>query len=431
MIERPPSLGANQARTCGLLYACAALATVVACGGGEQTIIDPPPVASSGFTLSVRADPADASVTAELGWATGVPGAVVVISPVDSSAPPRSLVTGATGEVTIPDLPAGKYFVSARRVFTNLELQALAQVTDAAGFAGEGGIDVSPTLTVGSIQIPASRRRSLLISEWSFNSRNIPGSGTYHFGGYLELYNNSDSTIYLDGVLIAHAWSQLGDWPGYPCVTSEPFRNDPAGLWAQKIATFPGSGRDFPLMPGDNVVVATDAVDHRDLFPGMIDLRDADFEFLGSADVDNPAVPNMLDVSTEAPPFGHGLIFPASFEVVVGVAEAADARSLLRRTSPRGEDYLRLPSAGLLDVFASATTYLLTLTPPRAFCSEMLPPSIDRMHGFFFNEDSNEWQVSVSRKALTQAPNGQVILQNTRTSANDYYRTPRTPGVVK
>ena len=395
-------------------------------------MIDPPPVGSGDFTLTVAPESQDAQITQLLGWTTGIPGAQVTVTPTEAGAPSQSLLTGATGSALIPQLPSGRYLVTVRRPFTSQELGQLAAQTDAVGFAGSSAIEVSSTHKAGSVLLPASYPRSLVISEWWFRERNIPGSGTYHFGGFLELYNNGDSTLFLDGVLIAQPWTQLVNWPGFPCNLTEGYRNDPAGLWSKLIAAFPGSGRDYPLPPGANVVVATDAIDHRNVFPGMLDLRGAHFEFFGTADVDNPAVPNMVDIGTQSPPLGHGMIFPSPLEVLAGVGAAVPRSSLPKGKDPdRGDDALLLPRDKVMDVFATANTYLLNQQPPLQLCTEMLTPALDREHGFFLHAGDTDWQVSVSRKVLARASNGRLILQHTRTSANDFERTTPSPGVVK
>jgi hypothetical protein len=59
-----------------------------------------------------------------------------------------------------------------------------------------------------TVQVPASRRHSIVVSEWSFFREGIPGVGGYDFGGYLELANKSDTTVYLDGLIIGSACTQ-------------------------------------------------------------------------------------------------------------------------------------------------------------------------------------------------------------------------------
>ena len=216
---------------------------LTACGGGERKIVEPPPTGSADFTLTVRPDPEDVGVAQQLGWTAGIPGAEVTVAQAGFDGSGQTFTTSASGTVSIKALQSGKYHVSVRRLFNSAEIQKLAAGSDAVAFVGQSDLSVSSSSGSATINIQASYRRSLIISEWSFVGRNIPGSAGYLFGGFLELYNNSDNTVYLDGVLVADAYHQAIDYPNYSCALTEPFRNDPAGLWTSRMAGFPGAGR--------------------------------------------------------------------------------------------------------------------------------------------------------------------------------------------
>jgi len=61
---------------------------------------------------------------------------------------------------------------------------------------------VSTASPGAQLSVPASRRKPLVISEWFFNTGRVPGVGTYSYGGYIELYNNADTTVFLDGLRV-------------------------------------------------------------------------------------------------------------------------------------------------------------------------------------------------------------------------------------
>ncbi|RKY59254.1 MAG: hypothetical protein DRP96_07250 [Candidatus Neomarinimicrobiota bacterium] len=123
----------------------------------------------------------------------------------------------------------------------------------------------------------------LLFSEIYYNGSppqapyNIP---QYFHDQFTEIYNNSDEVIYLDSIIISDV-----DY-GH---AEEDF------VYAIHAYMFPGSGQDYPLNPGEFVVVAQDAIDHTTAVPSSIDLSGADFEYyVGPPDVDNPDIPNMI-----------------------------------------------------------------------------------------------------------------------------------------
>lgn len=406
------------------------VAMLAGCGSGERSIVDPPPPPSTDFTLTIRADAEDAAVAQQLGWTAGLPSTQVTIALADGSAPGQVLTTGANGTVAMDALAPGSYHVSARRLLTSAEVARLGTGSSVIAFVGEQVVQVSANARTATVHLPASHRRSLVISEWAFTIRYAAGAGTYSFGGYLELYNNGDATVYLDGVLIADAWDISHELPHLSCATGAVFANDPGGAWASMIAAFPGSGQQYPLAPGATAVVATDAIDHSALFPDLLDLSGADFEFLGPADVDNPTVPNMLDVGTSSNS-GHGMSFRGTLSAVAVLGAATDPATLLRKNEPvQGGTLLRIDRERVLDVFATRTTYLLTVRPPVTLCSSMVNAAMDREHGFFLADGTEEHKVSVSRKVLATLPDGRRLLQHTRSTANDFERSPRTPGTV-
>ena len=114
-----------------------------------------------------------------------------------------------------------------------------------------------------------------------------PASGTYYFDQFIELYNASDSTLFLDGLIICRA-------------SPNPVR---LGECAEAIYSyqFPGTGQEYPVLPGEFVVIAQDAIDHVEQggAAGSLDLSGADWEFYTELepDIDNPAVPNLHNIN--------------------------------------------------------------------------------------------------------------------------------------
>ena len=64
----------------------------------------------------------------------------------------------------------------------------------------------APPAKQASVSLVASRRRSLVISElFGYTGSTVP----YNWGSYLEIFNASDSTTYLDGVVLAATWAGM------------------------------------------------------------------------------------------------------------------------------------------------------------------------------------------------------------------------------
>jgi hypothetical protein len=401
----------------GIRYLLAGTLSVAACGGDTE-LVRPLPRTSAEFSVRVLPDPDDLSVAQRLGWADGIPDADVVLTPVDSSSPPDTAHTDADGVAEFGSVPSGDYIVEAHRWLTPAEL---AQVSpDSANGWVLGARITAPGIGTASVLAVASRRRSLVISEWSFNIPYISGLGQYDYGGFLELYNNADTTLFLDGMVIAEiAYGTQGE----SCALFAQFNNDPAGIWTSFFQRLPGTGSDYPLAPGQVALIATDAIDHRAVFPGTLDLQLADFEFIGQKDADNPAVPNAVDIGFEPHSNGHGLFFPFD---AVAIARPFEVGDMVRGAQPNGRPAGRIAAADLLDVLTLQFNYLPAL--PR-LCSNFVHPRFDREYSRARGYDAlEEEQHSLVRRSTGLTSAGHVVLQYTRSSNLDFIRSLRTPG---
>lgn len=118
----------------------------------------------------------------------------------------------APGAVNAQSLAQGAYSVAASRWLTAAERSALPAGDDASGFVVHRQLDLGSTGEI-AISVPASRRRALLIRQWAFNGYFVPGTALYSFGGFLEIENNADTTVFLDGVVIAEGFNvYLDKW---------------------------------------------------------------------------------------------------------------------------------------------------------------------------------------------------------------------------
>ncbi len=289
-----------------------------ACSSGGTQLVDPGTapgepgdVAKPGLSMTLMLDSASLGLAEALGWTDGrVPGAEVVLQRGGVITQRDTLRTDETGSAGIENLVPGEYKAWASRVLTAAELaQATATGWNVRVLGGGGKFPVTGGPQQAVLELSPDQPGSLVISEWYFTSILPLGTtSNYVFGGYVEIYNNSDSTIFLDGKIFGAGWSISFDSPFRPC-SDDRLRNDPLGIFARFMHAFPGSGTEHPLAPGTVVLIATDAIDHSALVEGGMDLSGADFEFFGNGDVDNPAVPNMIDVGLEPFFLGHGVLF--------------------------------------------------------------------------------------------------------------------------
>ena len=111
---------------------------------------------------------------------------------------------------------------------------------------------------------------------------------------YIKIGNNSDTTMYADGIAFIESFFTSDDKHDY----QPDIRNEAMTISA--IYVIPGTGHDVPVLPGKELLIALTAIDHRPINPNSFDLRKADFEIYDKSshpegDQDNPKVPNLLN----------------------------------------------------------------------------------------------------------------------------------------
>lgn len=208
-----------------------------------------------------------------------------------------NLVSDSNGTVKTSGIISDKYYVTAIREMTPEEMFIISgsAVPDVKLInknirVVELNAGNSQTIMLG--MDAAVGNSPLIISE--IYACGPQGSGLYYHDKYVEVFNNSDSVLYLDSVMIAVQFSSS--------VYGLNYRDDPEYIHSKSIWIFPGTGHDYPIQPGQFVLCAEDAIDHRINAPNSVDQSHADFEFYkdDAPDIDNPAVPNMIKIYQQA-----------------------------------------------------------------------------------------------------------------------------------
>jgi hypothetical protein len=390
----------------------------------EVSIQDPPTVTTT-ITLRVIADTVYPVAAAKLGWTSGIPDLTITLAAADSAGTPiESLRTDSNGKVGIPALPAGQYVISATHLLTDAQRRVVAPL-DLEAYAINAPVRLGQSDTA-TVMLYASLRGSLISSEWAFES-GYYGQFGYEVGGFLEVYNNSDTTVYLDGVTIANGHNYQGEAPGSGhCADDATKFIDPGAVWAWRFDWFPGQGRDYPLAAGRTAVIATDAIDHRLLFPNGLNLSNADFEFIGFSDVDNPAIPNMINSGLADYPPGHGNNFGNTASVVV-LARHTDIAALPKKLNWAGLEHRAIPRSSLVDVIAFESALL---PPVLVRCDRIVDGSIVANVPNILGLGADPFLLSINRRVLYTRADGRKVLQHTRSSESDLILGPRTPGVI-
>lgn len=154
------------------------------------------------------------------------------------------------------------------------------QTTSGEIFSGR--LELLPLLPEGAIdtfELALSRSESsaLIIKEIYYAGCTGKLGEEYQSDQYVTLYNNSEKTIYLDGLCIAvidPPTSTESPWMKYTAMKRIPI-NDLT--WQ-----FPGDGNEYPLAPGTATTIATNAINHTGgefQHPNSVDLSKVDWGF--------------------------------------------------------------------------------------------------------------------------------------------------------
>ena len=143
-----------------------------------------------------------------------------------------------------------------------------------------------------NISVGAAKSGAIIFKEIFYcGSRTLSG-GSYFRDQFYELYNNSTEVQYLDGLSLCviaplTATADLPIWPS-------PYDKD--YVFSTILWSIPGSGSSYPLQPGESVIIAQMADNHKKetLNPGSpVNLLSAEFETLIQTTAligDNPAI---------------------------------------------------------------------------------------------------------------------------------------------
>ena len=395
-------------------------------GGGD----DGPRVTVVTLTIHVRLQPSDAGLASALGWVDGVPGARVNVLKSGTDEWIR-LTTDAAGRARAVDLLPGLYRVYAGRFLTpgeaeeeEIPIRSFGDgVTIQVAARGEPSVE---------LELSSDSPGSLVISEigdWTPPPWEL-GEGSYFEAEYFEVYNNSERTRFLDGMIFGatvRGQESIGGW----CAHSQAVRADSLGVYAFQMVAFPGRGGEYPIGPGETRLVAIAAIDHTAVHPELPDLSHADFEVRGAFSADNPAVPDMIDVGLE--PFVHvlGLTPLGWWKIGFFLARPFDPGALpIMYRDLGGRDNVRVPRDLLLDVAGRASVYP-DLERERPACVPLLHRDFDRYEGGFLSTavgGESRRRLSFQRRVL-RSEGGRDILSNSNTSAVDFVLADLTPGV--
>jgi hypothetical protein len=321
--------------------------------------------------------------------------------------------TDSTGTASFK-VEAGTYTISATKttdefVFNGISLNQV--------------VDANNTLFQVSLEAFAIGG-NLVIKEIYYTGSKTPDGGSYSSDAFVEIYNNSDSVIYLDGLCMAVI-------DPINSVTVSPWKDDHGNLLDRLPNVFqtwmwPGTGNDYPLEPRTSTVVALDAMDHQSDTAGNpsspVNLSNAQWETYCAAstsDVDFPSAANLMQIysSSAASTSEWPIPVRGPAMIIFRLPTGLDYMSFVNNP----DNFMKKPGS------TSSTEYLMIhkdYVIDAVECVQVeedkrnkrIPTSLDA--GYVFCDGTYIGQ-SVRRK-VKEIVNGKVIYKDTNNSSEDF-----------
>ena len=204
--------------------------------------------------------------------------------------------TDAAGMVTVSGLVPGIYDIITNWEMSGKEYKALLK--DPEGVDDKARVIVGVSLMNQRIfeaqdmviDLSAAIVKGLMISKIYYSGTKDQMDRNYATDSYIEIFNNSDEVVFIDGKYLGLAESVSP--------AAYPANENPDSIYMRQICKFPGNGADYPVQPGGSIVVAAkSARNHQESALNTVDLSHADFEVKVMEGSGNPDVPMLPIIS--------------------------------------------------------------------------------------------------------------------------------------
>lgn len=302
-------------------------------------------------------------------------------------------------------------------------------------FSASRSIPVYENVTL-SLDLAKSVAGGLIFKEVYYNMVKPNGKTPYMRDNFYEIYNNSDQTLYLDNCIFGMLEGSQGATPTAWMENGEIMKEYALGYYV--VAWVSTTGHDYPVAPGQSIVVASQALNHRAETETMynpdvagakispVDLTHANFEvclidYKPAVALDNPDVPNMPVIYHNGtqnyfnlPYTGNAIILAKLPDDTDPITFANDAANLKNRpdgTLPSSK-FLVIPQEYVLDGLN-----IVNNADKADKRTIRLRAEVDA--GILFME-APYMGLSARRKVESITPDGRVIFKDTNNSSEDF-----------
>jgi len=316
-------------------------------------------------------------------------------------------------------LPSGTYNITAEGsiMYGDNSGSVEAKVAGVQNGIVINGNETSKTL---DLALKSGNSSDLILEEVFFTGSKTPQGAMYFGDQYFKITNNTDKTLYADGMLLIQSSFMTNEKQDYsPNIMG-------TVLSAGAIIRIPGNGTMYPVKAGESIIIAEDAINHKDFNPSSINLSNASFQIFteDSDDIDNPAVPKMVNVFEKMVIHTQGYYAYALARMPQGMTtEALIAQNSYTYTynlTINGDVYpmdgtaVKIPNEWITDA--------VNLSVQDSFQWLVTSPSLDMgwTSVTTFDGDKNRFGKAVRRKVTGKTMEGKNILKDTNNSTTDF-----------
>ena len=324
--------------------------------------------------------------------------------------------TDICGMVNVPSIIPGIYDITTKMELSGAEYKKM--MTEDSHIEDNARVVLGVSLMNQKIfkaedivlKLNASVLKSIIISKIYYSGTRDNMDRTYTSDSYVELFNNSDETAYLDGLYLALAESVSP--------AAYPASENPDTVYARQIVRFPGSGKDYPVEPGKSIVVAAkSARNHLESAPVSVDLSDADFEVKlieGSGNPDVKMLP-LIHNSTTVKTFNLLSGGPNAVFLIQTDEDVLTWPEVYQRGKTSGELFRRIHKSFITDGVECLKKPSQTAPDVN---TKRLQPDVDA--GYAVISAVNGYTHESVERKISRFENGRYYLEDTNNSSADF-----------
>lgn len=173
--------------------------------------------------------------------------------------------------------------------FTNSDGSNGTQTVKLSGSKSSVGINGTLTTPIEISVVQSVENKGWVIKEVYFTGTRTSAEKAYSKDQFIEVYNNSDETLYADGITIAQTINLATNEVNLYASDIDQY------TYVNTVYTIPGSGKEHPVEPGKSILIAPTPINHKADVPNSFDLSIADYQWYdeNAQAVDVPEVPNL------------------------------------------------------------------------------------------------------------------------------------------